>query len=79
MSKKALLASASLLCALFLLPVGKVGPISMDGAAGLSTAHAIDIGLGIGGGDDDEGPSIGFGVGVGDGDEDDDEEDDEDD
>lgn len=75
MLKKTLLASASLSCVLILLPVASVGPLSMVGAGGLSTAHAIDIGVGLGGDDDDGGLE----VGIGGGDDDDDDEGDDDD
>jgi hypothetical protein len=62
---KTLLASASLSFAFLLLPLGSVSPISTIGAAGLSSAHAIEIGIDLGG--DDDGPTIGIG-----GDDDDD-------
>jgi hypothetical protein len=55
---KTLLASASLSFAFLLLPLGSVSPISTSGSAGLSTAHAIDIGIELGG--DDDGPTIGI-------------------
>jgi hypothetical protein len=75
MLKKMLLASASLSCALVLLPFTSVGPVSLEGAGGLSVAHAIDIGVGLGGDDDDGGLEVGIGGGD---DDDDDEGDDED-
>jgi hypothetical protein len=65
---KTLLASASLSLALLFLPLGSIGPITPLGSAGLSTAHAIDIGVEIGG-DEDEG---GVGIELGGGDDDDD-------
>ena len=74
---KTLLASASLSLALLFLPLGSFGPITTLGSAGLSPAHAIDIGVEIGGGDDDEdggGVSIELG-----GDDEDDADDDDDD
>jgi hypothetical protein len=68
---KTLLASASLALAFLLMPSGAFGPVTTFGTAGLSPAHAIDIGVEVGGGDDDEdGPTIGIGIGGGD-DEDD--------
>jgi hypothetical protein len=69
---KPLLTSVSLAAALLVLPLGGAGTLTGSGAAGLSPAHAIDIGvdggLVLGGGPG--GPW--FGVGVGDDDDDDD-------
>ena len=73
---RTLLASTSLSFALLFVPMT---PIS-SGSAGISSAHAIEIGVGVG--DDEEGPTFGLGYGDDDddgGDDDDNEEDDEDD
>jgi hypothetical protein len=68
---KTLLASASLSLVFLLMPSGAFGPVTTFGTAGLSPAHAIDIGVEVGGDDDDDGPTIGIGVGGGDEDDDD--------
>ncbi len=63
---KTMLASASLSLALLFLPLGSIGPITTLGSAGLSPAHAIDIGVEVGGGDDDDEGGIGITLGGGD-------------
>jgi hypothetical protein len=68
---KTLLASASLSLVFLLTPSGAFGPVTTFGTAGLSPAHAIDIGVEVGGDDDDDGPTIGIGVDGGDEDDDD--------
>jgi hypothetical protein len=40
---KTLLAASSLSLALMVLPVSSIGPFSTSGAAGLTSAHAVDV------------------------------------